>query len=209
MALTTSEVTRIKAELGYPLLSTSAEPYIGIAAIFDQVIRPYLLEGASTTCTTAVTAAASPTPVTLTIASATGFAAGNTVIIDVDERQESATVQSLSGASIVVLLSLAHSGTYPVTVEGGESIIREMLATLRSFTGPTGKIAKAAEQAGLKKVDEIEFFDASQRTGGTGSSVLDGILANQMYHRDELAQLLGCPNLRSKRKQAAQSISVY
>src|SRR5215471_2659866 len=120
MALLDAELNRIRYELGYPGLSVLAEPYIGIAAVFTRIVQPYLLSGASSTSSTAVTAATAPTLVTLTLASATGFDAGARVVIDVDARQEMVTVESVSGSTISVLLKLAHTGTYPVTVEGSE-----------------------------------------------------------------------------------------
>src|SRR4051812_9346081 len=99
MGLSNAEVRRIKYELGYDLLSVSAEPYISYVSLFDQIIQPYLTEGASTRSSTAVTAADEPTPVTLVLVSATGFSAGERVVIDVDSRQESVTIQALSGTS--------------------------------------------------------------------------------------------------------------
>ena len=119
MALLDSEIARIKAELGYNLLTTGALPYIGITQVFEQVIQDNVLAGASTTSTTAVSAQSTPTPVGITLASATGFAAGVRVVLDVDDRQETATVQSMSGSVITVQLTGVHSGTYPVTVDGG------------------------------------------------------------------------------------------
>lgn len=185
MALLDSEVARIKYELGYNLLSVGAVPYIGVAAIFEQVVQPYLGAGASTTSATAVTAATSATPVTLTLASGTGFASGCRVVIDVDDRQEIVTAQNVSGASLTVLLAKAHTGTYPVTVEGGESMVREVLSRLRTVGE---KLASAATKAGIKRVDEIEFF-------GSSSSGMSGVFRELTRQRDswrdELAALLG------------------
>ena len=65
MALLTSEITRIKAELGYPLLSNSAEPFVGIVAIFEQVIQPYTLAGAATTSATGESSASPSNTATL------------------------------------------------------------------------------------------------------------------------------------------------
>ena len=60
MALLTSEITRIKYELGFNVLSLGAEPYIGITQLFENVIQPYTLSGASTTSATAIVAADDP-----------------------------------------------------------------------------------------------------------------------------------------------------
>lgn len=189
MALLDSEVARIKYELGYNLLTVGAVPYIGVAAIFEQVIQPYLGAGASTTSTTTVTAATVATPVTLTIASGTGFSSGARVVIDVDDRQEVVTAQLVSGASLTVMLVKAHTGTYPVTVEGGESMAREVLGRLRTVGD---KLANAATKAGIKRVDEIEFF-------GSSSSGMSGVFRELTRQRDswrdELAALLGIQRL--------------
>lgn len=194
MALTDSEVRRIKYELGYPLVSVGAEPYIGVAAIFEQVIQPYLTAGAVTTSATAVTAASTATPVTLTLASATGFADFARVVIDVDDRQEFATVQHMSGSAMTVLLRKAHSGTYPVTVEAGESIVREILRECVRLGGGGGLVSNAASKAGLKKVDEIEFFGDS-----SGITITAQQRKELARWRDDLAMALGVENLRGIR----------
>lgn len=213
MALTDSEIQRIRYELGYPNLNTAAEPYIGIVAVFDSVIKPYTLGGAETTSSTPVTAATSPTPQTLTLSSATGFAAGQVVIIDVDSRQERATIQSLSGASMTVQLSLAHSGTYPVVVEGGESIIREILQRLRllasGMNGRPGELAAIAARLGLKKVDDVEFFGGGNTLASQGVDPLSQLLALREYWRDELASTLGLPRLNSSKNSGGSEIAVF
>lgn len=211
MALTSSEVARLKYELGFNVLSVGAEPYIGVAALFEQVIQPYTTAGASTTSSTAVTAADTPTPVTLTLASPTGFAAGVAVIVDVDSRQERATVQSVSGSTITVLLAFTHSGTYPVTVEGGESIIRGILQKLQAIDGlsagaSAGILGAAAATAGIKKVDDIEFFGGGDGVG-SGVSRFSELRRLREYWRDELASVLGIVRLDGT--SSASSVSVY
>jgi hypothetical protein len=191
MALLDSEIQRIRFELGYNLLEAGAEPYIGVVEMFSQVIQTYTNAGASTTCSTSVTAASTPTPVTLTLTSATGFAQFDRVIIDVDSRQEAATVQAKSGSTITVILSGAHSGTYPVTVEGGESIVRELLGQLIALSSASGIVSKLGSQAGIKKVDEVEFFGDDSKT-----SRLSSVKSVQKHLRQELADALGVVNLR-------------
>lgn len=192
MALTTSEIRRIKYELGYNVLDVGAEPYIGISALFERVIQPYLTAGAVTTSSTAVVAVSSPVPVTLTLASGSGFSLFDRVVIDVDGRQEFATVQTIAGTSLTVQLSKAHSGTYPVTVEGGESVVRELLRECIRLGGSGGLISNSASKAGLKKVDEVEFF------GDTISTSVTSQQRRELAHwRDELASALGVPNLRA------------
>lgn len=196
MALTSSEVARIKYELGYNVLSVGAEPYIGVTALFDQVIQPYLDAGASTTSNTAVTAATTPTPVALALADASEVAAGSVVIVDVDGRQERATVQSKSGSNVTVQLSLAHSGTYPVTVEGPESIIRSILQRLQSIaglgaSGESGAMGELLGVAGVKRIDDIEFFGGETLS----TSRMTQLMKQREYWRDELATALGVERL--------------
>src|SRR5574338_189131 len=203
MALTDAEIQRIRYELGYPNLDTAAEPYIGIAAVFTQVIQPYTLGGVSTTSATPVTAASTPTPQSLVLSDATGFSAGAVVIVDVDGRQERATVQSISGASITVQLSLAHTGTYPVALEGGESIIRDILAELRRVSDAIGNLR---DRVGLKRADEIEFFGGGQTLASQGIDPMTHTLNLREYWRDELARCLGIPRLNAKNSSGGSAI---
>jgi bifunctional DNA-binding transcriptional regulator/antitoxin component of YhaV-PrlF toxin-antitoxin module len=213
MALTDTEIQRIRYEHGYPNLETAAEPYIGIASVFEQVIQPYLLGGVSTTSSTPVTAATSPTPQTLTLASATGFAAGDIVVIDVDTRQERSTIQSLSGASMTVLLSLTHSGTYSVVQEGAEGIIRDILREIRllstGMNGSAGTISTVRSRVGLKKVDDVEFFGGGATLASQGVDPLTQILQLREYWRDELASALGIVRLNAKNASGGSEVSVY
>lgn len=212
MALTSSEVSRIKYELGYNVLNIGAEPYISIVAIFEQVIQPYTLAGASTNSSTAVTATESPTSVALTLADATNVAAGDVVIVDVDSLQERATVQSKTGSTITLLLSRAHTGTYPVVVEGGESIIRGILQKLQAIDGlsaggAAGALGTAVTAAGVKKMDETEFFGGG--TGaGSGTSRFTELKKLREYWREELASVLGIIRLNASRGGGA-GVSVY
>lgn len=198
MALLDSEVARIKYELGYNLLTVGAVPYIGVAAIFEQVIQPYLGAGASTTSATAVTAASTATPVTLTLASGTGFASGARVVIDVDGRQEIVTAQYFTGTSLTVLLAKAHTGTYPVTVEGGESMVREVLGRLRTVGE---RLEGASTKAGVKRVDDIELYP--EMAGGVFSS----LIKQRERWRDELAGLLGMQRMNGS--GAGATVSLY
>lgn len=191
MALLTSEIERIRVELGYNALTVGAEPYVSYVAVFDQIIAEYLQGGASTTSSTAVTAVTPPTSsaqVTLTLALITGFHAGDRVAVDVDARYESATVQSVSGSTITLLLAGTHSGTYPVTVEGGEMIVRE---ALRDIAACKAERREARGMAGLKRLDEVEWH----ATAKGGSSALAEYRRELMELRDELAAALGVTNL--------------
>lgn len=200
MALTDAELARLKAELGYNLIGI-AQPYINVVAIFEGVIQPYLGSGASTTSATAVTATTPPSPaaVALTLASATGFHAFDRVVVDVDDAQETATVASVSGSTITVRLQKAHSGTYPVLVEGGESIVRELLSRIREVKA---EMAETFGEGSIRKVDEVEFY----QTGGTAFGNLGGQLWSW---REELAAVLGIPSMWAQKRQGAQRLSAY
>lgn len=200
MALLDSEIARIKVELGFNLLGV-AQPYFDVAAVFEGVIQPYLGAGAATTSTTTIAAATSVTPVAVTLVSATGFHAGDRVVVDVDGRQEWATVQSLSGAIITIPLQYAHSGTYPVTVEGGDAIVREILVKIRNVKTRMGETFGAGA---LKKADEVEWYNS-------GGTFFGGLGAELMSWRDELAAVLGdvSLNLWRRRSAGAQRMSVY
>ncbi len=202
MALTTPEIARCKYELGYNVLAVGAEPFIGVSVLFENVIAPYITSGASTTSATAITAATTPTLVSPTLASATGFAAGDRVVIDVEDAQEITTIRAITGAVISVFLVKAHPAGYPVTVEGGEAIVREVLQQLRKFSEPRGLLDKAASAAGIKKVDEVEFFD------NAAISRSRTLRREQAYWRDELANALGCENRRTS-GGGGSSVAMY
>lgn len=207
MSLTDGEVQRVRYELGFPNLSIDAEPMISIYSVFDQIIKPYTLHGASTTSSTTVTAATSPTPTSIVLASATGFAAGDTVVIDVDARQERATVQSLSGATLTVQLRFAHVGTYPVVQEGGESIIRDLLNKLRKLGD---SIDQLRSRAGIKAiVGDIEFFGGGGTLASQGIDPVTQLLQLRETWRDELAWTLGIPRLNDKRNSGGSDVAVY
>lgn len=204
MALLDSELARIKAELGFNLLLVGAEPYVGVTRYFEQIVVPNLSAGAITTSSTTVAvppAGSPPTPVTLTLASATGFAMLNTVIVDVDDAQETATVQNVSGLTITVILRQAHSGQYPVAVEGGESVVREYLRRLRKVAL---QIGQWGSRAGIKKAGKVEFFGGAHEH--SGAKTLGDL---QAMLRSELCSLLfGVGNIRQFGRGGA-SLSVY
>ena len=200
MALSAAELLRIRAELGFNVLSNGAEPFIGITSLFDTVIAQYMTAGAATTCVELVAVAGTTTPASITLASATGFAQGARVWLDVDDRLESTTVQSLAGAVAVVDISKAHTGTYPVYVDGGEAMVRDILNTIKATKAKMGTIFGTGA---LKKVDEIEWY-------GSATKTQFGMLGDQlMFWREELASLLGAPNCWRSKRGAGSSISVY
>ena len=193
---------RPRAELGYNALGVGAEPYVGITAVFDQIVALYLNAGATTTSATAVVAADVATPVAVTLTLATGFAAGQRVVLDVDARQESATVQSIAGSVITLLLTGVHSGTYPVTVEGGETLAREKL---RLIIGVQARLDAASATAGLRQAEDVGWFQAK----GGGSAQLQDLLRLRDYYRDELAGVLGVANAWRLRSASMTGSELY
>lgn len=204
MAFTAQELYRIKRELGYHALTIGSLPYVGYTQLFNTVINQSIDDEVATTSTlvTALGALTAPTPTALTLADATGFAAGSRVVVDVDERTETATVQSIAGAVITVQLQKAHSGTIPVSVEGPITMVREILAKIESVRE---RMAGVYGEGAIKKVDEIEFYGQRERS-------MFGSLGGQlMYWRNELASILGICNGWQYRSGSGGScaVSVY
>jgi hypothetical protein len=200
MALLPSELARCKAELGFSLLSQN-QPYIGTVMIFEQVIAVYMTAGAVTTSSTTVAAREALTPATLTVASGTGFSTGDRVVVDVDDRQESAIARLVSGTALTLDLKLAHAGTYQVTVEGGESIVREYLTRIREVKT---EMAQTFGEGELKQVDEVAFYQSK-----LGLTLFGNLGGQLMYWRDELASVLGIQSMWSMKRAAGARVAVY
>lgn len=193
MSLLESEVYRLRAELGYNVMGISALPYIGITPIFDSVIQQYINQSAITESSTTLDATNLPyLQATIIVASMPAtLVRGVRVIIDVDDLQEAVTVRSIvSSTSFTALIKNSHSGTYPITVEGGESIIREKMAQLRAVNGPGGQLETAMFSAGIKAVDEIQFFGGMGAQSEGVDALTQAIMLQELY-RDELASFLG------------------
>jgi len=228
MALLPSEVTRLRYETGYNVLTIGAEPYISYHALFDQVIVPYLSSGAVTTSSTyvaAVTDEENPPLVGLTLASVANVTAGDTIWIDLGKRQERTTIQAIVGSVAHVLLLKTHGVStsdvpYPVTVEGGEAIIRQLLNNIQaardamSLAGESKQSAAIlASGGGLKKVDEIEFYSANPNfavQAGAGGSLFANLNDQIKYWRKELCNALNIQNLWDLRKgSGGGSVALY
>src|SRR6478736_2496911 len=161
MALSDSEIQEIKVEFGWHALTTDALPYVSWTALFEQVIQPNVSSLASTTSVTAVTPSAPPAPTAIVLGDATGFAAGQRIVVDVDARQETVTIASLSGSSATATFALTHSGTYPVAVECGETLVRGRLTQIRATKT---KLRTTFGLGTLKRADDVEFYQGATQS---------------------------------------------
>jgi hypothetical protein len=173
--LTDDEMMRIRAELGTHLLSNTAEPLIGTSPLWA-VIRDNVTSSTVSPTTSATTVSAVG-PTTLTLASVTGYTAGQAIQIDCDAERETCTIRNVSGLTVSVICRKLHSGTYPVEVESPLTIVRGILSDLRRLE--QGDVLAAFDTLGLKRVDEIEFSDAGRmRFIERAQSTLRGRLAS-------------------------------
>lgn len=179
--LTDDEMARVRRECLDVLLSYGAIPYFRIRPVYD-LIRDTVVSSsvAPTTSATAVTATG---PTTLTLASVSGLASNSRVVLDVDSVREVVTVRAVVGSTISVVCRRLHSGTYPVEVESPLTIVRGLLADLAALDDQE---QDATASAGLKRVDEVEWF------GGSGERSLAATLSDRRaFLRSELATALG------------------
>lgn len=212
MALTNEEIVRIKYELGYNVTGIGAEPYITYVALFDRAVQPYLVD-AATTSSTSVTAADGGALATLTLASnpsstsatqATAFVQGSSIVVDVGVAQETSIIQSISGLVITCNLSLAHSGTYPVRLQGAEQIVRDIFARLDRIKSELLNVAPLT--AGLSAlVGEVEFFSSGRNNLRGGRSKFEDLIFQRTVARRDLAAALGVPYLAEMRNAGANS----
>jgi hypothetical protein len=209
VALSDAEVFRLKYETGVNILLAGAEPYVGeVIAVFNQVVQRFLNSEASTTSSTTVAATPQGTAATaagLTVVSATGLTPGLRIAIDVDAFYEETIVQSVTGLVVTAPLKLAHSGTYPVTSDGGEMIVRRIL---REIGFVHDAISEARDSAGVKQIDKGDVIlhgRSNREGGGTRLSELQDLLG---YWRDELCSALGVTNWRRKRRTSGGGISL-
>lgn len=208
MGLSSSEVVRIKTELGYNALTEGSQLYASnYLFMFEQVIQPFVDAQAETTSSTSVQASTTPTPATLTLADGTDFRAGDIIIVDVDTRQERVTIQSKSGNNVTALLTKDHTGTYPVCVESGVTIVRGILAELSKIATT---ISSLRTRVGIKKAgDEVEFFGGGATLASQGIDPLTQVLALREQWRDELANALNVRRLNAADSGGSTSVSIY
>jgi hypothetical protein len=189
----TALAARVRYELGYSSVTVSGEPWIDWSYA-PEVALDNLYTGAETTSATSVTTTSEPT--TITLASGTGFASGLRVHVGAGITREVVVAQNVSGASLAATFAKLHSGTYPVEVESGESMLRTILTKIDDVTD---RIQKGFPRGGLKAiVGEVEWYE-----GG----VFEELNAELGRWRDSLAALLKLPNLRNNR--GGSTLSVY
>lgn len=194
--LTDDELARIKSEVFDNLLGVGAIPYFDVRTLYP-VIRDNV-ESSDVVATTSSTAVTSTGAVTLTLASATGYAAGQRIVLDVDDARETVTIRSVSGATVSVVCRKLHSGTYPVEVESALTLVRGLLSDLITLE----QIERGAfETAGVKSVDrEVEFFGASE-----GGSKLAQVNATRDRLRAKLASALNLTRVMGEMKARAEA----
>jgi len=199
MPFSASELARIKVELGFNLMPSSSELYIDYSRVFVEEVNAHIEAEIVTTSATTVSTATQPTPVALTLADATGFAAADVVVVDVDARRERATIAAIVGSAITVQLTRAHSGTYPVSVLGPIPLARECLERIDAVKE---RMASTFGNGALKQVDEVQFYGDGKR------SQFAQMWAELMAWRNELASILGVQNLWATACGPAR-VSVY
>ena len=175
------ELDRIKFEAMDNVLGFGAVPYASIRNVYG-IIQDNVSSSSvdPTTSSTAVTAAGAAT---LTLAVATSIVAGTRVVLDVDDSREVVTVRNVSGSVISVVCTKAHAGTYPVEIESALTIVRGLLADLETLSQRERTLYASA---GVKSVDEIEFFGPMERGGALGA-----IMGARIAKRHELARACG------------------
>jgi hypothetical protein len=182
MALTTEELDSLRQHLGYGNLSVAAEPYSPDTyfEVFSGVVSPNLSTGTETSSTTAITAG---TTTTVTPAAMTDIAVYGQLVVDVGEQAEVIVVKAVTGSTFTAHFAKAHS-SYPIATMSG-------LARLRLLLWEADKAWRALSDsavgstAGIKKVDEVEFFQ--------GMFVLKGKLDHYRAIVSQIASLVQVP----------------
>lgn len=188
--LTDDELARIKAEVFDNLLGLGAVPYFDVRTLYP-VIRDNVVSS-SVDATTSSTSVTSPGATTITLASATGYAAGQRIVLDVDDQRETVTIRSLSGAVASVVCRYTHSGVYPVAVESPLTLVRGYISDLITLE----QVERGAfDTAGVRRVDEIEFFGRAE-----GGSKLQVVNETRNRLRAKLASALNLTKIMAEMK---------
>lgn len=178
--ITAAEVENLRYHLGYGNVGIGGYPYTpdGYFELFTNVIAQYLTDGAVTTASVAVAIGT----VTVTPASMTDIATYVRLVIDVPPDEETVMVRAATGTTFSATFTKAHAAPFNIAAESGVTRLRALLAAAdlalaNAFSDDT------ATTSGVKKVDEIEFFQALK--GAMTNLVLSGRL--DQYKRIVLA----------------------
>lgn len=204
MALVDAEIQSLRFHLGYGNVSTGAYPYVsdGWHEVFESVISPNLQDGAETTSATAVTAGSTTT---ITVASGTDLVSNARLVIDVGDNAEIVVARNVSGVSVTAYFVNAHTGTYPVALMSGIARLRMMLhAADKAWTHLQS--SGLSTGAGVKKVDEVEFFDP--RSGGK-SAQLAGARAHYESIVGDISSLVRVEPRWARERSARRRLESY
>lgn len=211
MAFDFGFIQKLKGQLGFNAVNVGAEAYVlnGYAAMFDAAIAPYMVDQGSSSTTVvpasstgsavavAVTVAANPIVSGAQVANIYGnvFTQGAKVVVDVGPQQETnVVIMGISGLVLTLLLANAHGqyGSYPVLLQGGEYLARQIMARIDVIEGQLTGIAPIT--AGVTRADDVQL--ASSMMGRKGQlDKFQSLNAQRDLARKELASLLGVPNL--------------
>ncbi len=214
MALRNEEIIRLKYELGYNVTGVGADVYIQYSAVFDRAVQPYLIDASTTSATTIpagagvanITLASNPASITST--QSLQFVVGSNVVIDVGVAKETSVIQSVSGLTITLNLVNAHSGTYPVVLQGAEQVIRDCFDRLDQIKGEMLNVAP--KTAGIAAITgEIEFFSSGHQNRKGGRTKFEDLMFQRTIARRDLAGALGIPYLLDLRSAGGANFEVY
>jgi hypothetical protein len=145
------------------------------------------------------TSVTSPGATTITLTSATGYAAGQRIVLDVDDQRETVTIRSLParGRGRFGRVPLHTLGTYPVEVESPLTLVRGYISDLITLE----QVERGAfDTAGVRRVDEIEFFGRAE-----GGSKLQVVNETRNRLRAKLASALNLTKIMAEMKGRADA----
>jgi hypothetical protein len=156
MAITDSEVESLRFHLGYGNIGLGTSTYSpdGFKELFRDVVAAYLTGDSETEATATIAAGkvAAVTPGAMT-----DIVARARLVVDVGDDAEIVTVKSVTATTFTARFAKAHSGTFPVSLLGGQARLRLLLHTADQ-AWEAMQNGDIGENAGLKKVDEVEFY---------------------------------------------------
>jgi hypothetical protein len=215
VSLRAEEILRVKFALGVSVTLIGAEPYITFLAIFNVAIQPYIIDP-TTTSSSVVAGSSQPTAIVVAsipvIAGSVtpAFTVGTTVTIDVGPTAEQSQILTISGTTIWVTINNSHgsNGAYPVTMAGGEQVVRDILARIATIEGQLSNFAP--QSAGVEQVDEIKLYPATTTGSRRGSrDMFESLVQQREQARDDLGEAVGFPNLRTVKKSRGNSVAIY